>query len=197
MDCFETAHLSNEDQQRTKLYHQEKLREQELQAASSVQDWLTSLQLKVRVKRLNKVDLPRAAQLLNKTNQFNLTTRRMLEEEFWRWCNQADCYAWTFRVSDKFGDSGLTAMVTAELKKQEAWIIDFVMSCRVMGKGVENAVLAYVIGTLQKTGARCICATCIPTQKNAPIQQFISEHCNGRQLDIARTDFPTHIQIIE
>jgi FkbH-like protein len=197
MDCFETVHLSSEDQQRTHLYQQEKRREQSQQIVGSVQEWLASLELNVQAKPLDKMDLPRAAQLLNKTNQFNLTTRRIPEGEFWDWCNQPGRYAWTFRVMDKFGDSGLTAIVTAEMQQQQTSIVDLVMSCRVMGKGVEDAIWAYVIRQLQQAGAKCITAACVPTPKNEPIQRFISERSADKQLDLAKATFPSHIRFVQ
>jgi FkbH-like protein len=129
----------------------------------------------ITVEKLNQTNLSRAAQLLNKTNQMNLSTRRMSEVDFHAWASDKDHRAWTFRVSDKFGDSGLTGILTIELNGSRARIVDFVLSCRVMGRKIEEAMLFLAIDCARSAGIQEVRANYCQTPKNKPCYAFLQQ----------------------
>ena len=170
--CFEIPSLSREDLDRTAMYLSENKRQALKKSVSSPQEWLSGLGIQVRVEELQPANLQRAAQLLNKTNQMNLSTRRMSESELAAWVQDRDHRLWTIRVSDKFGDAGLTGIVSLEIQDQTARIVDFILSCRVMGRKIEEALLAIAIQSARKSGAKDVSARYIPTPKNKPCLDF-------------------------
>jgi len=141
----------------------------------NLEEWLATLKTIVRVEELNQTNLSRAAQLLNKTNQMNLSTRRMSEADFHTWAREKNRRAWTFRVSDKFGDSGLTGILSIELNGSRARIIDFVLSCRVMGRKIEEAMLFVAIDCARSTGVKEVYANYCQTPKNKPCYAFFRQ----------------------
>lgn len=170
--CFDTPSISKEDIERTKMYLSEHQRKNLKKNFSSLDEWLESLQTKIKVEELNKVNLQRTTQLLNKTNQMNLSTRRMSESELVEWTDKNNHKLWTFRVSDKFGDSGLTGIISLAINGKTGQIIDFVLSCRVMGRGVEETMLFTVIQYAKRLGLKELVAEYIPTPKNKPCLDF-------------------------
>ncbi|MCL4714517.1 MAG: HAD-IIIC family phosphatase [Hyphomonadaceae bacterium] len=169
---FETLTLSREDVDRAANYRSESERRESMTLHADLGEWLRSLDIVLTARALRGMDLARTVQLLNKTNQFNLHTRRMSESEFADWCAGEDRRCYTFSVADRFGDSGLTGLVTVE-KEDGGWrVVDYVMSCRVMGKGVEDAIIAETISRTGAVGALRIGAT--PTAKNGPAREFVS-----------------------
>lgn len=200
LDCFETPQITVEDRQRTELYRQEARRAQALTSAVSLDDWLQSLELQVTVRALDRINLARAAQLLNKTNQFNMSTRRMGEEAFWQWSQAAGRIVLTFWVADRFGDAGLTGLIGAQVAPGvPGRIVEFVMSCRVMGKRIEEAMLAEACQWLHRQAARPVIAEYLPTPKNRPFGEFIHQRYADPAagiLDESRIARPPHIRVI-
>jgi FkbH-like protein len=170
--CFDAPSLSAEDRERTKMYVTERYREELKARLSSLEDWLKSLQIKVQVEELNQANLQRAVQLFNKTNQLNLTTRRMTVQELEEWATEQNHRLWTFTVSDKFGGSGLTGIVSLEVEDGVGRIADFLLSCRVMGRKVEEAMVYIAIKHAKEAGVDRVYAQYIPTSKNAPCLDF-------------------------
>lgn len=172
LSCFDTASISKEDLGRTKMYTTERQRQSLKSKLSSLDEWLKTLEIKVKVEELNEVNLQRTAQLLNKTNQMNLSTRRMTESELINWARLDGHNLWTFRVLDKFGDSGLTGIISLEVNDKIGRIIDFVLSCRVIGRKIEESMLYVAINYAQSIGLNEIYAKYIPTPKNKPCLEF-------------------------
>jgi FkbH-like protein len=191
LTCFEAANLSVEDYARTTMYQAEHGRRLSQEVAGGIEEWLRSLELRVSASRLTKKSLPRAAQLLNKTNQFNLSVRRMDEQTFWQWSQEPGHSVYVFNVSDKFGDFGLTAIASLACSGSVGQIVDFVMSCRVMGKTVEAAILAYIVGEASRMGVGALSAPPTPTTRNAPAVTFFQAQYADPSL--SRID-PAHIQ---
>jgi FkbH-like protein len=174
--CFETLRLSEEDRQRTKLYQQERHRTQSLGTAASPQEWLRSLEMKVRIQRLQDGNLPRAAQLLNKTNQFNLSTRRLTEKALADWAGQDGHTVLTFDVQDRFGGYGLVGLLglCVEPGTGALRILDWVTSCRALGRGLEEVMLTAAAKVAVTAGCNSLVATYLPTAKNKPIHGFLA-----------------------
>jgi FkbH-like protein len=135
-------------------------------------DWLKSLELKVHAEPLSSANLTRAAQLLNKTNQLNLTTRRMTEAELSAWAQDHMRAFWTVSVSDRFGDAGLTGLVSIEQQGELVRIVDYVLSCRVMGRKVEDTMVHIAVEAARARGATSVVANYLPTPKNKPCLTF-------------------------
>jgi FkbH-like protein len=200
LNRFEVASLGREDTERTQSYQAERGRKEARELIGDVENWLRSLEIEVRASPLRRETLARVAQLLNKTNQFNLSLRRMDEESFWAWANDPDNSVFVFQVSDRFGDSGLTGMASLSKVGNDARIVDFVMSCRVMGKKVEEALLAYMCSQARANGADRILASAINGPRNAPVREFFAaKYSSGEEasLDCARVSVPATIQLTE
>lgn len=172
LNCFDTPSISTEDFKRTDMYLSERKRRDLKTKVASFDEWLKSLEVKVIVEQLNRANIQRVTQLLNKTNQMNLTTRRMTESELQDWVNEANNKLWAFRIMDKFGDSGLTGLVSLEANRKEGRIIDFVLSCRVMGRKIEETMLYMVTQYAKSAGLERILAQYVPTAKNKPCLEF-------------------------
>ena len=192
-DVFDTLALTDEDRNRNKLYAEQRIRQEaqaELQASGSLDDYLADLKMVVEIDPANDVNLPRIAQLTGKTNQFNLTTRRYTEAEL----SDRQALGWkvfSARVRDRFGDNGLTGVVIAEPTLDGAWLIDtLLLSCRVMGRGVESALLGQLADTARSAGAHHLRGWYLPTPKNDVVRtcyadrgfQLVEEHADGRAL---------------
>ena len=170
--CFEMPSLSQEDLVRTTLYLSENQRQILKKTVGSLEEWLSRLAIRIQIEELHPANLQRATQLLNKTNQMNLATRRLSEAELMAWAEDKNHMLWTLRVSDKFGDAGLTGIVSLEIQDQSAQIVDFILSCRVMGRKIEEALLATAVHHAQESGAEAVYARYIPTSKNKPCLDF-------------------------
>ena len=170
--CFDMPSLSREDLDRTAMYLSDNKREALKKAVSSTGEWLNGLGIRVQVEELHSANLQRAAQLLNKTNQMNLSTRRLSETELAAWADDPGHRLWTIRVADKFGDAGLTGIVSLEIQDQTAQIVDFILSCRVMGRKIEEALLSIAIQSARESGVEGVSARYIPTPKNKPCLDF-------------------------
>ncbi|GAK44770.1 FkbH like protein [Tepidicaulis marinus] len=179
LDLFDRAALSDEDRARSRMYQAERARNQDAVKTAgqmeSREDWLRSLEMQVTASPLNGTDMQRAVQLLNKTNQMNLTTRRLSEEELKAWLNEPGREFWTFRVADKFGDTGLTGLLGLEVLAETALITDFVMSCRVIGRQVENVLLAHAYTRARASGAVKLEAKLLETERNTPCLEFFQK----------------------
>lgn len=193
LDCFETLSTSNEDKERSKSYIDESKRRESSKLFGNIEDWLKSLELVLKVEKLNKYNLQRSTQLLNKTNQFNLSTRRISENELSKWSENIQRFCLTFSVSDRYGDSGLTAFVSIEENESNFKIIDFVMSCRVMGKGIEDAIVSQII---KKYEQKDIYMEIIPSDKNAPMEEFCKKVSPNGKIN-KEICCPNHIKIFE
>ena len=172
MRCFDAPSVSEEDSQRVKAYASERQRTNLMGEMNSVEDWLDTLKLEVTVEELNVSNLKRCVQLLNKTNQMNLSTRRMTDNDFMVWASLSTHKCWCFHVSDRFGDAGLTGIVSVDCSANNVHIIDFVLSCRVFGRDIEKAMLHVAIDYAFKYGKPAIQAHYLATEKNKPCLDF-------------------------
>jgi FkbH-like protein len=200
LNCFETTSLGKEDFERTEMYQAERGRKQTLDLSGDVETWLRSLQIKVQAAPLRRESLPRAAQLLNKTNQFNLSLRRMDEKSFWDWAEEPGHVVYTFHVSDRFGDFGLTGLASFSHGAGEARLVDFVMSCRVMGKKVEEALLGFMLAQARAAGADRFTAPAVDGPRNGPAKAFFATKCLNScasAIDPAQVAIPAQITLIE
>ncbi len=170
--CFDAPAVSKEDLERTQLYAEERQRESMKAQVGSVEEWLKGLRMKVTVEPLGPANLTRAAQLLNKTNQMNLTTRRLTEAELQAWVKGPGRRLWTVSVADRFGDAGLTGIVSTEAQGDACVVVDFLLSCRVMGRKVEETMVHLAVEHARQAGLKTVRARLLPTKKNKPCADF-------------------------
>ena len=172
---FEKLFLTNEDKSRTNMARVELLRKKE-SVTTSPSEFLNNLQLKVEVNILQDIELTRAAQLINKTNQFNLTTIRRDKEQLKILNNSKNVDIFTLRVSDKFGDYGLVGVAIVQRDQSHPYIDTFLMSCRVLGKNIETAFLSEVLRIQFNLGKNKIFGKYYPTLKNKLVSNFYRQH---------------------
>lgn len=170
---FDPIAATHEDAQRTQLYREE-FKRQELQAQTlTFADFIERLNLEVDVEPLAAGDLRRASQLTLRTNQFNFTTRRRDEGELQALAMDGRHTVHTVRVRDRFGDYGLVGLVIVEAAGQE-WRLDtFLLSCRVLGRGVEHRIVADIGQRAAAAGAAAVRIAVLPTKRNAPAMRFL------------------------
>jgi FkbH-like protein len=170
LDCFDVPFVSTEDRNRTAMYVAEGDRKRSRQDALGLDDWLRSLELTIEVEPLSPANLPRAIQLLNKTNQLNLSTRRLSASEFMEWAEQPDQRVLVFNVTDRFGDYGLVGIgsLAVDPATATARVVDFLLSCRVFGRKVEESMFWVLEATAQACGVSQLIAEYRVTSKNAP-----------------------------
>ena len=171
--CFDSPFISEEDTERAKMYTSRRERQSARTEAGSMDGWLASLETRVKIEKLTPANLQRTAQLLNKTNQMNLSTRRLPEKLLGDWAAEEQNHLWTVRVSDRFGDSGLTGIMSLHVNNEGTQIIDFILSCRVMGRCVEETMLSVLLSQAHDLGVEQIEARYLPTKKNKPLLQFL------------------------
>jgi FkbH-like protein len=168
----------------------------------SVEKWLEMLDLQMSVERLTRSNLERAAQLFNKTNQMNLSTRRMPPQELSEWATPKNHLLLTFRVKDRIGDYGLCGLASLDFNGSQARLVDFVLSCRAMGRGVEEAMISVMANRARESGYERVEATFIPTPKNKPCLRWLeSQSAFVKEdgtffLDLSRDiPLPKHVRI--
>lgn len=171
--CFDMISLTAEDQRRAEMYAAESARVADRHPAESTEGWLRRLAVRVQVEEFGERNAARAEQLFNKTNQMNLSTRRLTANELEDWLKVGHRRAWTYRVSDRFGDAGLTGIASLELDGRTAILVDFILSCRVFGRGVEQTIIHHVAQSAIDLGARDLVTTYRPTERNGPCLQFL------------------------
>ena len=173
---FERLSLSAEDAARAGYYAQQRRREELQHSAGSLEDFYRSLGQRVEIAPLAPASLARAAQLTHKTNQFNLTTRRYSEQQIAAFAAEPGCEVWTVQVNDRFGDNGLVGVAMTRRQGEVCEIDTFLLSCRVIGRTVETAVLAFLAARNRALGAAHLEGWYLPTRKNAPAASFYRDH---------------------
>jgi FkbH-like protein len=165
---------TEEDRSRTALYAAERERTEARVRAGDVTGWLRSLGMRVNAQPVSDADMPRVHQLFNKTNQFNLSTRRPSFEELLAFRDTPGHALWCFRVSDRFGDAGLTGILGMRLHTPEGPVVtDLILSCRVMGRMVEETLLHVAQRLARESGDPRLLLHHLPTPKNRPILEFL------------------------
>jgi FkbH-like protein len=175
LNLFETSSFSAEDSLRTEMYRQ-KAEGEEMQAAfSSVEDYLQSLEMEITVGRFEAKRIPRIAQLLQRSNQFNLTTRRRSEAECEELMRNPACYPVFAELKDRLGNHGLISIVVAWPQDKELFLSDWLMSCRVLTRGVEQFLMNHVVEYAARYGKQWVVGEYRPTAKNAMVRNFYEQ----------------------
>jgi len=188
LNLFETASFSLVDTFRGELYLDQAQRDAERSRFGGLDDYLKSLETAADVERFTPKNLPRLAQLIQRSNQFNLTTRRYSQAD----CealmqDEACCYPFSISVRDRFGDFGLINIVILRHWGVTLEIDSFIMSCRVLQRGVEQLAMNKIFEHARRIGARHVVGRYIPSAKNAMVRTFY-ERFQFTQTDSSETE---------
>ena len=173
LNLFETISFSNEDAERTKQYQVEAQRTALLKSFTSEDDFLQNLQMVSLVEPFNKFNTPRVAQLSQRSNQFNLRTVRYIESDIEAIGIDESYAPFTFTLEDKFGDNGLICIIILKKESSDTLFIEtWLMSCRVLKRGMENFTLNTLVNYARANGFKYLKGEYIPTAKN----EMVKEH---------------------
>lgn len=164
---FRVYTVTEEDKKKTAQYKANALRMQSQRSFADFETFLKSLDIHIRVEPANEFNIPRIAQMTQKTNQFNLTTKRYTESDIQSRMD-AGWEIYCMRASDRFGDSGITGCMMIH----ENEIDTFLLSCRILGKGIEQVFLKTVLAIMKQKGVLTIKARFIPSMKNVQVADF-------------------------
>lgn len=174
---FHVPIVTEEDKHRREFYRNNLASDAVLQSAPSLGSFLAGLRLQIHPLRISNDTLERVVQLVNKTNQFNLTTRRYDHDAIRGFMADDMAYAFCYRVVDKFGDNGITGVLIAVPDPQETCYVvnTWLLSCRVMGRTVERAMFQHLVDWLIVRNVRVLNGEYIPSPKNKPAETLYSE----------------------
>ncbi|RCG16193.1 HAD-IIIC family phosphatase [Streptomyces diacarni] len=173
---FDSLRLTSEDHARVSRYRQEADRRDFLDGFSSVEDYLRELEVSVRLAAPGPAELPRVSQLTLRTNQFNMTTVRMQPTEVGELIAAKDTQVLAVHSSDRFGDNGLVGALFLRRERERLHIDNFVLSCRVFARGIEQTCLSSVLRHARQTGATSVAGTYRRTAKNGKVAGLYTAH---------------------
>jgi FkbH-like protein len=171
---FDTLTLSDEDRRRGAAYKAEGERQRLRTASTDLDSYFQSLEMVARIRKADRVTIPRIAQLTQKTNQFNMTTRRYSDEDISRFAADPATEVLTLSLEDRFGDAGLVGVAILRYEGATARLDTFLLSCRVLGRGVEDAFLGECLARAQRRHAAVAVGEFVATKKNQMAAGFYS-----------------------
>ena len=203
-NLFETASFTPEDEQRTQQYQEEAQRAVVQKQCINEDKFLSSLNMHSVVKPFDKFTIPRVSQLTQRSNQFNLRTVRYTEEEISAISNSDEYLTFDFTLEDKYGDYGLISVIILKKQSDALFIGTWIMSCRVLKRGMEKFVLNKIAQQASKIGVKEIIGEYLPTAKNGMVKGHYHElgftKCDGENnqwiLNLeSYSDYPTFITL--
>ena len=204
---FERLVLSDEDRERGRYYAEQRQREEMEKSATSLEDFYRGLRQEVEIAPVTTATLTRVAQLTQKTNQFNTTTRRYTEQEISALAASPDWNVYSIRVKDCFGDNGIVGVVIVHDTSDVSEIDTFLLSCRVIARTIETAILSFLVDRARAQSITELHGWFLPTKKNSPAKEFYGEHQMrvleerdegflwGLDLDEQHIDCPAWVQL--
>jgi len=176
LNDFNTLRITEEDKKKGRMYAEQRKRTEFRNVTTDLTTYLRELKMEVTIEKADDFNIPRISQLTQKTNQFNMTTRRYMEEDIKKFASDDKYLVFSVKVADRFGDNGITGLAIVE-KERDAWRIDtFLMSCRVLGRKIDDVMLSYIVKNAASEGISKIRGEFIPTAKNTPAKNFYKEH---------------------
>ena len=172
---FEAVDLTAEDRERTELYRANAQREAARAASTDIGAFLDGLQMELYANSFDMAGLKRIAQLMNKTNQFNLTTKRYTEADVLGMMQDESAATLQLRLTDVHGDNGVIGLVVGYRKGSTLELDTWLMSCRVLGRGVEEATLNLVVERAQEMGCTRVLGEYRPTAKNGMVREHYKQ----------------------
>lgn len=175
LNLFETASYSDEDRRRAEWYRENAVRAQARAAVTDIGEYLASLDMRAAMRPFDAWALPRVAQLIQRSNQFNLTTRRYtLPECEAMMVGDGSVHGFYLTLADKFGDNGLVSVIVLRERPGTLEIDTWLMSCRVLGRGLEQHAMNRVVAMAGERGCEWVTGTYLPTAKNAMVRDFFA-----------------------
>ncbi len=175
-NLFYSINVSEEDKNRLKMYKENQERVTEMGAFSDIEDYLGSLEIQIKIENKSLVSLERLVQLTQKTNQFNLTTKRYALGEMQSIYDSNNWFVYSLEVSDKFGNSGVTGLCLVERNNDSARIDTFLMSCRILGRNIEKVFIYEVLKNINQYGINKIYSNYVKTTKNSQVENFFESN---------------------
>jgi FkbH-like protein len=173
---FESLVITEEDRERGGQYQGNRLREALRSSTTDLPSYLRGLEMRLVWRRFDAIGLSRTVQLINKTNQFNLTTRRYTEAEVQAVMEDDRAFGLQLRLTDRFGDNGIISIIIGKMQPDDELLIDtWLMSCRVLGRQVEPTTLNLIAEQAKALGARRLVGEYIPTKKNAMVKDHYAK----------------------
>lgn len=169
---FEATNISDDDRKRNEMYMANKKRNELQESFADYGEYLLSLEMEAEITPFEKMYMPRIAQLTNKSNQFNLTTRRYTQDDIEKTVSEGSYITLCGRLRDKFGDNGIVSLVIGAVKGDELHIDLWLMSCRVLKRDMEYAMMDALADTATAHGIRTIYGYYYPTAKNKMVKDF-------------------------
>ncbi len=166
-DYFKVYSVTDEDRKKTEQYRANAARANAQASFEDFDKFLESLDIQITIEAANEFNIQRIAQMTQKTNQFNLTTKRYTDSDV-KGFIEAGWKIWCISVADKFGDNGITGCVMVNGNE----IDTFLLSCRILGKGIEIAFAKKIMALLRESGVNALTANYLPTAKNAQVRDF-------------------------
>ncbi|MFD0587209.1 HAD-IIIC family phosphatase [Paenibacillus sp. GCM10027627] len=181
--ALDRMRITDEDRNRTAMYQAENKRRESQNSEASLADFLQNLKLEVSIRPMASLELHRTVQLTQRTNQFNSSTIRRSEQEVQAWVSQPEHSCWVVEARDRFGDYGLSGCLFLYVKNEALWIDAFMLSCRILGKGIEDGVLAAIKSLCKERQLSKVMLRFVPTEKNDPFWQFLQRSGWGEDGD--------------
>ena len=173
---FDQIQLTEEDRKRSRMIQAEQRREHK-KSSLTEEEFKRSLDLQINVYEVEPQHIARVTQLVNKTNQFNLTTIRRTQSEIEELTRSAACRMFATEVTDKYGEYGLVGVAVLARKAEGTWLIDtLLLSCRVLGRDVETAFLSVLADVVLQAGGNILVGRFVPTAKNHQVENFYARH---------------------
>jgi FkbH-like protein len=198
LDLFETAYLTPEDGARTAAYQKAIERTRLQKTFINESDFLASLEMRSEVKAIDAFTLPRAVQLSQRSNQFNLRTIRYTESDLQDITADPRYLTLSFTLEDKYGDYGLIALVVGHRQEDALWIDNWIMSCRVLKRGMENFVFECLCQAAANAGYKSLIGEFLPTKKNDLVKDHYERlefsNVGGNRWARDLTDIPSSTQ---
>jgi FkbH-like protein len=176
LNVFDFITLSEDDFARNDSYKANINRVALRTQTINIEDFYFSLNMRASISKINESQINRIAQMTQKTNQFNLRTKRYTESDIKSFVRNSNYDVYQMSLKDKFGDNGIIACAIIRKQKLESFVDSFILSCRAMGRTAETALINYIIEDLLKTSCLRLTSEYIPTKKNMPCKKFYANH---------------------
>ena len=186
---FNSSTILSEDRARTEIYQADSRRKELQKSSVTLEDFYSSLNMNAIIRVNSRDSFKRIAQLTQKTNQFNLTTRRYTENETLDLMKNNDRMVLSLKLNDRFGSNGIVGVLIVKIKDDSSYIDTFLMSCRVIGRMVEDSFISYMAEILRAKGIINVIGEYIPTKKNSLVKDLYKRF--GFDLSESREDGST------
>jgi len=176
LDVFDFLSLTGDDFARNKMYKANIQRDHLMKSTINIEKFYYSLDMIATVGAIEDFQLPRIAQMTQKTNQFNLRTQRYTDSDIKRFMISPKHEVYYLSLADKFGDNGIVGTAIIQIEDSEAFIDSFIFSCRALGRTAETVLLNFIINDARKKGLKQLKGEYILTKKNMPCKDFYAKH---------------------